>query len=195
MIRDDAGLPDEELLRIARQDPGTAPARHAASQLLGRYRGRVYAWCRRYTRNHERALDLSQEVLTNAYRALGGYEGRAPFSAWLFVIARRQCIRAMRPRRLTRDDDAVVERISDPRPGPDRWVEERHDSDRLLRAMSTLLDAKEQDAVWMRYVECASVDEITRALGLTTLSGARGLLQTARRKLRAALAEPEGSGA
>ena len=192
MTQDDPAIPDDELARLARQDPEGPEGRRAAAWLLGRYRGRVYGWCRRYVRDHERALDLSQEVLMIAYRALGGFESRAPFSAWLFVIARRQCIRAMRPRRLVRDEGAVVEHVVEPGPGPDEQFERSRTHDDLLQLMHATLTPREQDALWLRYFENASVEDITRTLQVATVSGARGLLQTARRKLRAAVAERAG---
>jgi RNA polymerase sigma-70 factor (ECF subfamily) len=182
-----AGLPDEQLLRAARTDPDSPAARRAASQLLGRYAGRVYGWCRRYVRDHERAMDMAQEVLLNAYRALGGFEERAPVSAWLFAITRRQCIRAMRPRRLVRDEDVMLEHLEDPAPTPERAMERRNETERLMGVMRERLNPREQEAIWLRYVERATVDDITRTLGLENATGARGLLQGARRKLRAAL--------
>jgi RNA polymerase sigma-70 factor (ECF subfamily) len=191
MTRDDPAISDDELVRLAQREPGAPASRRAVSHLLGRYSGRVYGWCRRFVRNHELALDMSQEVLMNAFRALDHYESRAPFSAWLFVIARRHCIRAMRPRRLIRDEGAQVETLSHPGAGPDELFDERQSGEELLRLMRDVLDPREQEAVWLRYVEHASVEDITRMLGLTTASGARGLMQTARRKLRAAVAGRE----
>jgi RNA polymerase sigma-70 factor (ECF subfamily) len=190
-----SGPPDEQLLRAAKADPASPAARRAASQLLARYSGRVYGWCRRYVRDPERAMDMAQEVLLNAYRALGAFEERAPVSAWLFVITRRQCIRAMRPRLLVRDDDAMLEQIEDPAPTPEHEWERRDEGDRLMRVMRERLDPREQEAIWLRYVERASVDDITRVLRIANASGARGLLQTARRKLRAALAPGLRDGA
>jgi RNA polymerase sigma-70 factor (ECF subfamily) len=185
---DDPAISEQELVRLAQQDPASPRGRWAAAQLLSRHRGQVYGWCRRYVRDHERALDLSQDVLMTAYRALGGFEGRAPFSAWLFMIARRQCIRAMRPRSLMRDEDAEVDALVDPADGPEQRFDDRREIEELLRLMRAVLEPREQDAVWLRYVENASVDDITRTLGLTAASGARGLLQTAKRKLRSAVA-------
>jgi RNA polymerase sigma-70 factor (ECF subfamily) len=194
MSPDDTGPTDEDLLRLARTDPDSETARRAASRLLGRYSGRVYGWCRRYVRDPDRAMDMAQEVLMNAYRALGDFEGRAPVSAWLFVIARRQCIRAMRPRRLVHDANVTLDHLVDPAPTPAVAAERRNENERLMRAMHERLDPREQEAIWMRYVERAPVDEITRALGVTSASGARGLLQTARRKLRSALTDPGHEG-
>ncbi len=195
MESDDSTIPDEQLARRARQDPHGPAGRRAASQLLERYGGRVYGWCRRYVRDHERALDLSQDVLMLAYRGLAGFEGRAPFSAWLFVIARRQCIRALAPRVLMRDEGAVVDRLLDPGAGPDDQLEESQRREGLLRLIHETLTPREQDALWLRYVENASVEDITRTLEVSSVSGARGLLQTARRKLRAAVAARGERGA
>jgi RNA polymerase sigma-70 factor (ECF subfamily) len=188
MNRDDPEVSDEELARLARERAGEPEGRQAAASLLARYRGRVYGWCRRYVQDHERALDLSQEVLMIAFRALAGYESRAPFSAWLFVIARRLSIRALRPRRLVRDESAVLEHLADPATGPEEHLERVRSHEELLRLMKKTLTPLEQEALWLRCVEGASVDDITLTLGLATASGARGLLQTARRRMRAALA-------
>jgi DNA-directed RNA polymerase specialized sigma24 family protein len=56
------------------------------------------------------------------------------------------------------------------------------------------LSPVEQQAIWLRCFERLPVDEVTRLLGLTTASGARSVLQSAREKLRRALAR-RGEGA
>lgn len=187
---EDRDRTDEEL--VARAQAGDGPeARAASAELLGRWRGRIYLWCRRFTRDHERALDLAQDVLIAVFRSLRQYEGRAPLGAWIFTITRRACIRAMRPTSLTRDDDADLELLADARPGPEDEVEDRMEEERVAKLIREHLDPQEQRAIWMRCVERLPVEEITEALGLESASGARGLLQTARRKLRAALERDE----
>jgi DNA-directed RNA polymerase specialized sigma24 family protein len=49
------------------------------------------------------------------------------------------------------------------------------------------LDELEQRALWMRCVERLSIDEITEKMGIADRSGARALLQRARRKLARAM--------
>ena len=72
-------------------------------------------------------------------------------------------------------------------PGPEAWAEAQSDRERVFAAMREHLEPVEQMALWLRAYEGASVQHITRMLKLDGASGARGVLQTARRKLRAAL--------
>jgi len=179
---------DEELVRISVAPNAGEDPRRAAETLFGRYHERVYGWCCRYVRDRERGLDLAQDVLASAWQALERFDGRVPFGGWLFVIARNRCYRALRPVSLLRDDDVAVEELADGEGDPAERHAERDSAERMLGLIREELDEVEQDALWLRCQERLSVEEITRMLSLTTASGARGLLQSARRKLRAAMA-------
>ena len=181
--RELTAVADAELVQLVRLGGSRSDA--AAAELFGRYHGRVYAWCRRYRHDPEQALDLAQDVLLTAWRSLGTWEGKAPFGGWLFVVTHHACLRAARTKAPPGDDDALAD-LPDPRPDPASDLEDRQERDALLDLVRTHLEPLEQRAVWLRYAEHMPVDEITRVLGLTAASGARGLLQTARRKLRAA---------
>jgi RNA polymerase sigma-70 factor (ECF subfamily) len=182
---------DEELVRRYQTDPVGPAGGAAANELMLRYHGRMYQWCYRMVREREQALDLAQDAMVDALRGLRSFEHRSRFSSWLFMIVRRRCLTALRPRMLRRDEDVTPEEIWDPGGGPEQeWIE-REGEAALERLIVQHLDPLEQEAIWMRCVERLPVDEITRLLGLDTASGARGLLQTARRKLRAALKREE----
>ncbi len=181
------GPSDEELVARHAADPDGAAGRAAASQLLGRYQRRVYVWCHRYVRDPERALDMAQDVLLRAYRSLASFQGRSRFGSWLFAIARNRCLNALAAPALLRDDDVEPDMLAgDDDPG--RRLEEEEDEERLRRLLADHLEDDERRALWLRCFERLPVDEITRLLALDTATGARGLLQRARRKLRAALA-------
>jgi len=175
---------DAELVALIRAEGDRAES--AAAELFGRYHGRVYGWCRRYRRDPDQALDLAQDVLLTAWRSLASWEGKAPFGGWLFVVTHHACLRAARARPLARDEDCELEDLPDPRPGPASELEDRQEREALLALVREHLDPQEQRAVWLRCAEKMPVDEITRVLGLQSATGARGLLQTARRKLKAA---------
>jgi RNA polymerase sigma-70 factor, ECF subfamily len=180
-----------ELVAAARHDPASKAGRAAVGELLRRYRQSVYLWCYRYVRSHERALDMSQDVLIQAYERIGQFEGRSAFSSWLFVIARNRCLNEMR-----RDqwmDDVDLEALPDGRVPIDERLDETLRGDRLNAVANRVLNPLERRAVWLRYSERMPVDAITSVLGLDQKSGARGLLQRARRKLRAAIEGEDGA--
>lgn len=180
--------PDDILVRAIQHDPGGPEGRAAASELFGRYQQRVYLWCHRYTKERERALDLAQDVFARAWKALPSYQHRSKFSWWLFVIARNCCLSAVTAPSLLRDDDAELDGLPGPSPDPAELFEQTRDEEAARRLLVEHLDEQERLALWMRCFERLPIETITQALGLSNATGARGLLQRARRKLRAALA-------
>ena len=181
---------DDDLLEVVRRDPDPVQRRAAATELIRRYRDAVYLWCYRYTRDREQALDLSQDVLTTVWQKIDAFEGRAKFSSWLFSVTRNRCIDASR-----RVEPAIDELddndLPDPAPWPDAVLDEDGETG-LLRVLRDALETDEQEAVWLHYVERIPLDEVTKIMRLDTASGARAVLQRARRKLRAARATGGG---
>ena len=104
---DGGPLSDEvALVRAARQEPS------AFAALYDRYLGRIYAYLRARTNNDEEAADLTQQVFLQALDALPRYrEGRVPFAAWLFRIARNVAIDSHRRRRTSVAWDLVPEAL------------------------------------------------------------------------------------
>lgn len=72
-------------------------------------------------------------------------------------------------------------------PSPLDLVEARERRDTLVAAFECLTSDQRQ-ALYLRYWEGRSDRELERLLGLGQASGARGLLQTARRRLKSLLA-------
>jgi RNA polymerase sigma factor (sigma-70 family) len=184
---------DEDLLALARTRAGDPAGLQAAGELLGRYRQTVYVWCYRYVKDHERAMDMSQDVLLQAYERLDQFEGRSAFSSWLFVIARNRCLNEMRREHWA--DGEEPDLLPDERVRFDELLDEESRGARLLTLMNEVLDPVERKAVWLRYTERMPVEAITAMLNLDGRSGARGLLQRARRKLRAAIEGEAGPAA
>lgn len=184
---------DEALIRRYQADPNGESGRAATGVLLGRWHGRVYSWAFRVLREREAALDASQEALTQAYAALIRYQARGRFSAWLFTIVHNRCLSEVRKRPLVRDPELDVDALEGRLPGPVEAYEEREGVGRIEALVERVLDPRERTALWLRVNEGLSMDEITRLLDVDGASGARGLLQTARRKLRAALHEDSGA--
>jgi RNA polymerase sigma-70 factor (ECF subfamily) len=182
---------DRVLVETYQRDPRSDAGRRAASRLLARYRERVLIWCWRVVEDRELALDLAQEVLLSAFGRLSDYRHEGRFGAWLFTIARHRCLSELRRRRVPVAEDAVLELVEDSRPGPDEAFERKATASELFELVRATLSPLEQDAVWLRCHEGLPVDVITRRLEISESTGARAVLQRARRKLKTALAERE----
>jgi RNA polymerase sigma-70 factor (ECF subfamily) len=189
----DQNVPDEELLRLVRADGDAERRRAAATELVCRYRDSVYLWCFRYTRDVERALDLSQDVLTSVWEKLETFESRAKFSSWLYAVTRNRCIDASRHVSYLLDEEAVAA-ASDRAPLPDAAMYAEQDEQWLLTTIRTQLEPDEQQAIWLRCIERMGIDDVTRIMQLENASGARTVLQRARKKLRAALERRREAG-
>lgn len=188
--REESGRTDRDLVAVFQRNPESEAGREAVSELFRRHRDRLYQWCYRHAREHEAALDLVQETYVAAFRALPGFEGRSEFTSWLFGIMRYRCASALRKPRPRIDDEADLDALQHEGKDAEQEFIEREDEDRVLEFLKRHLDPDEQVAIWLRCYEGVAVEEITEMLKLTDRTGARALLQRARRKLRAAL----GSG-
>jgi RNA polymerase sigma-70 factor (ECF subfamily) len=148
--------PDDRALALA------AIADHAAfDALYQRYVARVYRYI--FVRVHDpaEADDLTSQTFLAALLAIGEYQGRGAFPAWLFGIACRKVADHYRGQQhLASLDDA--EDLLHPMPALDALVHGRLQLQRVLRAMRRLTPER-AEAVRLRVfgeLSCAEVAEI-----------------------------------
>ncbi len=180
---------DHELVLAYQRSPESAPGRRAAELLLDRYRRRVLLWCRRLIHDPDLAEDLAHDALLGALRSLPAYHDHGDFASWLFMVTRNRCLSELRRRRLAFVDGTQLERLADRGPRPDQVYERKVLGGSLERLLRDALDPVERDALWLRCWEGLPVSVITRQLHITEATGARAVLQRARRKLRRAMGE------
>lgn len=75
---------DKALARKTPHDP------EAFGELFDRYALRIYRYTYSRVRHRESAEDITSQVFHDAFKSIGQYRPVAPFSAWLFTIARRR---------------------------------------------------------------------------------------------------------
>ena len=75
---------DKTLARKAVHDPD------AFGELFDRYSLRIYRYTYSRVHHHESAEDITSQVFHDALKSISQYKPVAPFSAWLFTIARRR---------------------------------------------------------------------------------------------------------
>ena len=79
--------PDEALARAAAQGDDAA-----CGELIRRYRDRIYRVAYSYVKDHEEALDITQETLLQMLEGLARFREQANFYTWLHRIAVNRCL-------------------------------------------------------------------------------------------------------
>lgn len=184
-----SAISDEDLARDAARGSSSAFA-----ELIDRYEARVFRFVRRFGLSSSDAEDATQETFVHAWSSLTRYDPSRRFSAWLFTIAARRSASAARARLARRSLLQRLRASSDSCPPAQPVGDEMSDGETLWQVAHRLLGAEASGALWLRYVEGLSPQEIARVLG-TSSGSVRVTLHRARRSLRAALGESPEPGA
>ncbi|MEN4478315.1 sigma-70 family RNA polymerase sigma factor [Mycolicibacterium cosmeticum] len=174
-------LPDDTLARRAQRGDAAAfdvlVARHAPE--LWRFVAHTYP-------EPADCDDIVQETFIAAWKALPTFAFNSQFRTWLYALASRKTIDALRRRRPQNDLDSATER-PDSRPGPGQQAEHNAFMTALSRELA-LLPYPARAAWWLREVYDLPLAEIATVLH-TTEGSVRGLLQRTRKRLATTLAE------
>ena len=142
-------MTDGELLALCRQGHETA-----FSELVGRYRNRLWSICFRVTGNREDAEEAVQDTLTSAWQNLHKFRGDAKVSTWLYRIAANASLAVVRKRKETVADLDVIE-LEDPAPlTADRVA----DVDAVRRALAELPEDFRVAVVLREFAEMSYAD-------------------------------------
>ncbi len=160
---------------------GDAPA---FEDLVMTYQHRVFGVALRMLGNRAEAEEVAQEAFVRAHRALGEFRGDAKLSTWLYAITSRLCLNrlASGERRMARQGEDALLRLSDAGPRPDAALERRELEAALGRAIADLPEDR-RIVVVLRDLEGLSYEEIAQVLELE-LGTVRSRLHRARAELR-----------
>jgi RNA polymerase sigma factor (sigma-70 family) len=181
--RGESQLAREQLQSMSDEELAThiagAASEEAYTELFNRYRRRVYLWCFNYTHEQEEAVDLAQEVFIKLFRGIDRFAGRSRLSTWVYQVARNHCLgelgksgRKWRKRLVSIEGEDMLQI-----------------ADRIIESAKGILTNDELDAFVLHYREGLTVREITALLRCDNVTGARTLIQNARRKFRRVIDE------
>ena len=153
---------------------------------LARYQDKVYRLCCALLRDPSAAEDAAQESLVRIWKAIGGYDGRASLSTWIYTITRNRCLSAIERRRelASLSDDAIAAEAEAQAQTLGAADDEPQQGAALLRELVDLLPERYRRTLTLFYYQDRSVSEVARMLGMP-----EGTVKTNLSRARAALAE------
>lgn len=176
-----ADLPSDELARRASE--GCA---EAFAQLVHEYTPRLFRYLFQMTRNAHDAEDLTQDTFVKAFRRLPKFNAPAAFTAWIYTIARRTALNHFRSARPVEELTETSHPTTDP--DPSNRAEARDDWNHLWKIASRL-KPEYHEALWLRFAEGLSVEEVARTMGLGQIH-VRVLIHRGRQQLLKRLKHP-----
>jgi len=87
-------------LRLARRAAAGEP--EAWRRIVDEFGPRIHGLALHFSRDPDRAADLTQDVFLRLFQNLGSYRGDVPLVAWMLRLSRNLCIDDYRRRRLER---------------------------------------------------------------------------------------------
>ena len=147
----------------------------AFEALVRRHSQLIYRTLMAMLGNPADAQDSLQDTLLNAFKHIGGFQGRSKFSTWLVSIARNTALQRLRGRKnLESLDEPEREDEGEFRPRQVRsWADNpeqlhsKSEIQQLVEAGIVGLPAKYRVVVVLRDIEQLSTDEVARELGLS----------------------------
>jgi len=148
--------------------------------LYNRYKGPVYTFCARMMLNRELAQDdAMQEAFLRVYENRSRLLKTAAFRAWLFSIARNQCLSMLRSRKRYVPLDEKVEKLLVQPPG--RALEKKEQTMMVTHFLGQL-KPEYREVIVLREFQNMSYAEIA-AVAKSTLPAIKSRLFKARCKL------------
>ncbi len=147
---------------------GTRHSAEAFERLVAPYEKQIYYLCLRIMGNVHDAQDCAQEAMLRAFRAMPGFRGDAKVSTWLYTIAHRACVDALRKRKPEVSLDSLSEEgwdAPDTCPTPYAQLEQSERKRMLEEALKRLSD-EQRTAIVLVDLQGLPYDEAAQVLDI-----------------------------
>ena len=174
---------ESDILLISRVSGGDRPAFEA---LYRRYRVRLERFLANLVRHPQLAEEVLDDTLLVVWERAAGFKGESKLSTWIFAIAYRKAMKALR-----RYDAPVEDHDAENRASPDDGPEQAFGQTRLrdlLREAMTELSPEHRGVIELTYFNDLSYREIAEIMGCP-VDTVKTRMFYARLKLRALLGQ------
>lgn len=168
---DPTTLPNSDFNEAALVERSQRGSAAAFGELVHHYHGRVFGFLLTLSRHRQDAEDLTQDTFLLAWKKFGQFDPSLPLLPWLFILARRQSIAALRKARPLPQILPFPAEAEPVLSAPWLWE---------MAKLKLKPDA--YSAVWLHYNEDMSVRDVAAILGKREIA-VKVLLHRARKTL------------
>jgi RNA polymerase sigma-70 factor (ECF subfamily) len=169
----------------------------AFSEVVTRYKTKIYNYIYRMTGSSEDAEDLTQEVFIRMYTSIDSFRGQSSLNTWLFRIAGNLCIDRFRRTKnrisaysldepIGKGEQAQTQEVADSTYEPHRLLENVEMAEQIHLALAKLPE-KLRATLLLHDIEGMPYEEIAQVVGCP-LGTVKSRLFNARMQLRQQLA-------
>jgi len=158
----------------------------AYTELVSVYRDGLLRFLVTRTPSFADAEDALQDTLINAYRYIQSYDAKWRFSTWLYRIAINNLSRISAAEPRDKVEVGQIDELGDEEGGPLELCIAANERQNLWLSAKRLLSDDVYTAMWLRYVEDMSVNDIAAVLE-RSISWTKVNLLRARKQLNADL--------
>jgi RNA polymerase sigma-70 factor (ECF subfamily) len=154
----------------------------AYAALYNRYKRHIFSFCLRMVADEDEVKDIVQEVFLKMYEHRLQLSNPSRFRAWIFMIARNQCLTHYRDHKhmTPYDDEFPMPEI--PETESLSQEIERNEEIHLVRSFINQLKPEYREVVVLREYQGLSYEEIADVIG-TTVAAIKAKLFKARKEL------------
>ncbi|WP_299682156.1 RNA polymerase sigma factor [uncultured Tenacibaculum sp.] len=152
--------------------------------LVEKYKVMVYSLAVKMLKNKEEAEEVSQDTFIKAFKNLSKFKGESKFSTWLYKIAYRNCLDAIKKNEKKYVTDVIDEITENKVRSTENVLEQITKKERtdLLKKCLYKLPEQERSILWMFYFDELSLKEIKEVTELKE-SNIKVTLHRARKRL------------
>lgn len=170
------------------KDAAGLPRERAYTAMMAEWHVPVYSYLRAMLGEHEDAADATQDCFIQVLRSISGFRGESKFSTWLYTIARRKGLDALRSRKQLAMRKA--------HPDTQHWESKLHadpyfdgdDLERKLHAAVQALPERQREVFILRYFQSLPYADVAKLTG-TTEGAAKASFFHAKGKIKNKLIE------